>query len=673
LRIRTDFPRTVRELTNVWIPLSDGCRLAGRIWLPEDAEDDPVPAILEYIPYRKNDWTAPRDSVRHPWFAGHGYAAVRIDLRGTGDSDGILLDEYLLQEQDDALEVISWIASQPWCTGEVGMIGISWGGFNGLQVAARRPAELKAVVTICSTDDRYADDVHYAGGCVLAIDMLPWASHMLVWNATPPDPEIVGEAWRETWRDRLEWTPPFVEAWLSHQRRDAYWKHGSVCEDFASIECPVFAVGGWADGYSNAVLRLLAGLSCPRKGLIGPWAHAWPEDAFPGPSIGFLQECMRFFDCSLKGAENGFMEEELLRVWMEEWTPGSAHVAERPGRWLREDAWPSPRVVPRELSLNGGSLDAVPGPEHEIRIRSPQALGLDSGLWCPYGDAADMATDQRFDDALSAVFDTEPLDERVEILGFPEVRLELAADRPAALAAVRLCDVAPGGESSLVTRGFFNLTHRESHEEPAPLAPGRRYSVAVPLNAIAHAFQAGHRIRLAVSSCYWPMLWPSPEQVTLSLFAGASRLVLPVRAAGATGQDPPLRAFDTPEQSPPLPVVTLVAGSVARTITREVASGRVELVYAYGDGRRRLPNGIELEDSSRETFTIVEGDPLSATVETAMGVSLGRNGWRTRIETKSTMRSDAVAFHVTNELTAYEGGQLVFARTWTFDIPRDLV
>ena len=307
MRIRSDLPRPVRELENVWIPMADGTRLAARVWLPEDSEVEPVPAILEYIPYRKNDWTWLRDSTMHPYFAGHGYACVRVDLRGAGDSDGILLDEYLEQEQDDGVEALAWIAAQPWCTGAVGMFGISWGGFNGLQVAARRPPALKTVITLCSTDDRYADDVHYMGGCVLGVDMLPWAAAMHVWNGTPPDPANVGGDWREIWLRRLKETPPYIEAWLAHQRRDAYWQHGSVCEDFSAIECPVYAIGGWVDGYSNAILRLLEGLPGMSKGLIGTWGHGFPHDAFPGPQIGFLQECLRWWDRWLKGEENGVL------------------------------------------------------------------------------------------------------------------------------------------------------------------------------------------------------------------------------------------------------------------------------------------------------------------------------------------------------------------------------
>src|SRR4029077_19238439 len=229
MRTAEQLPREIRMLDDVLIPLKDGTRLAARIWLPVDADGDPVPAILEYLPYRRRDGTVERDLLTHPYFAGHGYAAVRVDMRGSGDSDGVLLGEYLKQEQDDAMEVIAWIAAQPWCSGAVGMVGISWGGFNGLQVAARRPPALKAIITLCSTDDRYADDTHYMGGAVLGAN-LTWASTMLANQTRPPDKALVGERWREMWLERMRNLPLFVALWLKHQRRDAYWEHGSVCE-----------------------------------------------------------------------------------------------------------------------------------------------------------------------------------------------------------------------------------------------------------------------------------------------------------------------------------------------------------------------------------------------------------------------------------------------------------
>src|SRR5881394_203195 len=230
----------MRRVDHTWVPLSDGTRLAARLWLPDGSE--PVPAILEYLPYRKGDAFAVRDPRHHAYFADHGYAGVRVDLRGSGDSDGILRDEYLPQEEDDALEVIAWLAEQPWCSGAVGMFGISWGGFNGLQVAARRPPALKAIITLCSTDDRYSDDIHYMGGALLNAN-LGWASTMFAYMSRPPDPALVGERWRELWLARLRHTPLLVETWLRHQRRDDYWRHASVCEDFSQIACPVYAIG----------------------------------------------------------------------------------------------------------------------------------------------------------------------------------------------------------------------------------------------------------------------------------------------------------------------------------------------------------------------------------------------------------------------------------------------
>jgi uncharacterized protein len=666
----------VREIPNTWIELSDGCRLAARLWLPEDAEDDPVPALLEYIPYRKSDGTVLRDSARHPWFAGHGYAAARVDMRGSGDSDGILLDEYLLQEQDDALEVLAWLAAQPWCTGAVGIIGKSWGGFNGLQIAARRPPELRAVITVYSTDDRYADDVHYMGGCVLASDMLSWATTMLAFNALPPDPEVVGERWRDMWLERLDETPPFVETWLSHQRRDAYWKHGSVCEDFGAIESPVFAVGGWADGYTNPVLRLLEGLSCPRKGLIGPWGHQYPDQAFPGPSIGFLHECLRWWDHWVKGRDTGVMDEPMLRVWMQDWVEPRAFHAVRPGRWVGEPAWPSPNVRPRTYALNEGTLGETAADEVALQHVGAQTVGLDAGAWCSWGatsDGSELPPDQRREDGISLTFTSAPLERPVELLGFPEVTLALAADRPNALVAVRLCDIAPGGSSLLVSRGLLNLTHRESHEDPSPLEPGERYVVTVRLNAAAHAVPAGHRLRVAVSPTYWPHAWPSPEPVVLTVFSGPqSRLQLPTRPRRE--EDAELPAFAEPEIARPIAVEPLGAAENGRVVRRDVATGRTELIVREDWGSPgRLPDGLVMAEGSVDTFTIVEGDPLSARATSAWRLRRERGEWRIRIETRSDMTADRTAFRVTNAIDAYEGDVRVAARTWTSTIPRDLV
>lgn len=673
MRVRTDFPRSVRTIESTWIPMRDGTRLSARVWLPADAERDPVPAILEYIPYRKTDATATRDALLHPYFAGFGYAAVRVDLRGSGDSEGILLGEYLEQEQDDALDVLRWLAEQPWCTGAVGIIGKSWGGFNGLQIAGRRPPELKAVVTVCSTDDRYADDMHYKGGCLLGSEMLSWATAYQAFSLRPPDPEVVGGRWRDMWLERLEKAPAIIEDWLGHQTLDAFWKHGSVCEDFSAIEAAVYAVGGWGDPYANAIPRLMSGLRCPRKALVGPWAHVYPHQGLPGPAIGFLQECVRWWDHWLKGIDTGIMDEPEIRVWMQDAVEPRTSYDERPGRWVSEPSWPSPNVAIRGYALGAGTLGSGRGGPEPLEIASAPGHGIRSGAWLTWGKAGDFPPDQRSEDGLSLTFDSPPLDERLEIHGAPDVRLTLSSDRPRALVAVRLCDVAPDGTSSLVTRGVLNLTHRDSHEHPEPLVPGERYEVTVGLDAVAYAFPAGHRLRLAVSPTYWPWIWPSPEAVTLSVHTGeAGELRLPVRAPGA--DEPALADFGPAEFPPPLDVEILRAARGGRRVEYDIADGAHELIADIDwFGGLRLPNAIEYDEWAEDRCRVADDDPLSATASSSWRISIGRGAWRTRVEAEIVLTGDHERFLATTTVKAYEGEVRCFERASTASIPRELL
>ena len=607
----------VREIENLFIPLADGTRLAARLWLPEDSETRPVPAILEYIPYRKRDFMRLRDEPMHRYYAQHGYAAVRVDLRGSGESD----DEYLPLEQRDAVEVIAWLAAQSWCDGKVGMTGISWGGFNSLQVAALRPPALKAVITLCASDDRYADDAHYMGGCLLNENQI-WGTVLFGINALPPDPALVGDRWRDMWMQRLQSDRPFPALWLEHQRRDAYWKQGSVCEDFGRIQCPVYAIGGWADGYSNAVPRLLAGLESPRKGLIGPWSHSFPHDGVPGPTIGYLQEALRWWDHWLKGVDNGIMHEPMLRAWMQDYAAPAPFHAQRPGRWVAERSWPSARIGPGRwyLGANAALLEA-PAEAATLSLCSPQTTGLSGAVWCGFGGDGEAPLDQRSDDGRSLTFDSAPLTQELEILGAPEVSLTLRSDRPVAMLAVRLNDVAADGASSRVSFGILNLTHRDSHEHPAPLVPGETFQVSIALNTIAHRFLPGHVIRLALSTCYWPMVWPAPRAVTLELDIGESSLDLPLREVSV--DDDSLPEFAPAESASASSTHTpLDPPSFTRVIERDLVNN--EVVYRLVDEGGDLGTAavvrideidLELGHSVERQFRIDEQDPGSACTE----------------------------------------------------------
>jgi len=669
-RIVTEFPHAVRVVENTWIPLVDGVHLAARLWLPVDAEARPVPALLEYLPYRKRDGTRLRDDPVHGYFAGHGYACLRVDIRGCGDSGGLIDDEYAAQEQDDALEVIAWIAAQPWCSGKVGMFGISWGGFNSLQVAARRPPALACIITVGSTDDRYATDVHYMGGCMTK-DNPDWAAVMFSHVSTPPDPEIVGERWREMWMARLDHLRPWIIPWLEHQRRDAYWKHGSVCEDFSRIEIPVYAVNGWADNYAASIPRLLAGLKAPRKGLIGPWAHNYPHKGMPGPAIGWLQEALRWWDHWLKSCDTGIMGEPMLRVWMQDSVLPAAAYAERPGRWVAEEGWPSPRIKSKRYALNPGRLAARPGKETPLLLSSPQTLGLAAGEIGRYGAGAEFATDQREDDGGALVFLSDPLTERMEILGEPIAEVELSSDKPNALVAVRLNDVAPDGRSLRVTYGLLNLTHRDSHEHAAPLEPGRRYRVTVPLEAVAHAFPAGHRLAVAISNAYWPVAWPSPEPAALTIFAGRGHLQLPVRPPRAA--DSKLPPFGAPEAAAQTPHRILDAGRESnRVITRDVLKGATTVQLPRDWGTTELTDIDMLTHETGDVcFEVTDGDPASARFWSNFEMSRQRGDWRIRTTTRTELRATVSHFVLSAALDAFEGEARVFTRSWHLAVPRD--
>lgn len=674
MHIVTEFPHKIKTIENTWIPMPDGVNLAARIWLPEDAEQNPVPAILEYLPYRKRDSIRARDEQIYPYFAGHGYAGIRVDIRGSGDSEGVLRDEYLQQELDDGIAILQWLEQQPWCNGRVGMMGISWGGFNGLQIAAMRPPQLKAIITASSSDDRYADDVHHMGGCLLG-DNLSWASTIFAYNSCPPDPEVVGDDWRDMWFQRLRGSGLWLNNWLQHQRRDAYWKHGSICEDYAAVQCPVMTVSGWADGYSNAVFRLLENLKVPRQGLIGPWGHKYPHIGVPGPAIGFLQEAVRWWNKWLKDIDNGIDREPMLRVWMQDSVPPTTRYRMRPGRWVAETSWPSADVELRGFILAPARRLLPAGKEVPLEARnlqSPLGLGLFAGKWCSYAAAPDLPHDQRQEDGGALVYDSEPLEQSVEILGAPYVELEIIPDKPIAMLAVRLSDIAPDNKATRISYGLLNLTHRDDSEHPQPLEPGKQYRVRINLNHIAQHFPAGHRIRIAVSTSYWPLAWPAPESTRVKVIAGISSAFLPVRMPKRS--DEQLRRFGEPEAAPPLAINMIEPQHHTWRVIRDLDTD-VSILEVINDSGIVHIKDIDLEMGrmAKEWYTYQGDDFNSVRGETLWERSFKRGDWQIKTVTRTVLTSSATDFYLRAELDAYEGDKRVYSNNWDTVIPRDFV
>ncbi|GAM89118.1 hypothetical protein ANO11243_071530 [Dothideomycetidae sp. 11243] len=660
----------VNEFTQ--IPLADGTLLSVRTWMPEHAHSRPVPAILEYLPYPKGDMTAKRDALNHPYVASRGYACVRVDMRGSGDSEGLLLGEYLKQEQDDALEVLAWIATQPWCTGSVGMIGISWGGFNGLQVAARRPPQLKAVISLCSTDDRYGGDIHYMGGCML-IENLTWGASMFAIEPAPPDETFVGDKWRQIWLDRLESGGNYVVDWVKRQRRDEFWNHAAICEDYSAIQCPVYLVGGWADPYHESIFRMLENLQCPTKALVGPWGHSYPNFAEPHPQIGFLQESVRWWDKWLKGIDSDIMKEPKLRCYMQDTVPPRTHYDSRPGHWIAETAWPSSTVRYRSMHPAAGKLLEQPSTSTKhLTICSPQTVGVAAGKWLNFGTGPEGPSDQRRDAAESLIFDTDVFVKATDLLGAPVVRLKVASDKPNAILAATLSEVLPDGSSTRLTYGVLNLTHRESDREPSHLEPGRFYNITLKMGSCCQRVSSGSRLRLALSTAYFPVVWPSPEITTLTVDCSQSRVDIPHRSISPNDAD--LKPFPPAVNGPPLRTKVVREGKQTRTVETDKDFGDVTVRYDSDEGAFMInETGWCYGVHETVTCTIHPDDPLSAKVEQRFIKEYGHARLNLVIEGWLKMTADKTHFFITGRLDASESGARVFGRDYSWKILRDHV
>ena len=667
----TQFPHAVTVTEDCWIPMSDGIRLAAKLWLPNIAARQHVPTIIEVLPYRKRDIYAPRDAMHHGYFAGHGYAAMRVDIRGSGDSDGHQGVFAMQQEQDDTLEVLKWIAHQPWSDGQVGMFGISWGGFQAIQTAYRAQPELKAIIACSFAPDRYRYSQVFRGGSIL-LRSIRWSSQMFGYKSRPPDPALVGPRLRAMWMERLEHDLPQIVAALKHQNDGEFWRSRAI--QFDKIKCPMYAVSGWADGsYVPAVGVALSELKVPRKALIGPWGHRFPYLGVPGPAIGFLQESVRWFDQWMRGKDTGIMREPVLTAWMPQAVPARSYYAESPGRWLAEPEWPSPRIRKTRYALNaGGRLGARAGPATAAAWQSPQTLGLDGGElmpWFQHGPSPELPGDQRADDGKSLCFDTLPLKKTFEILGAPVLNLTLAVDRPTAFVCVRLCDVAPNGASTRVTYAIFNLTHINGADKPIRLVAGKRYKLSVPLIDTAYSFLKGHRIRVAVSTTYWPLIWPSPQPVTLTLVTGKSALELPVRPPRKEDRTPP--KFKRVEAAEAFRKTALSTGFRNRVVHTNMGTGETVVEVRDDSGRNRYDE-IDLEAQARSTerYSVREDDPLAASAEVTWTWDFERADWRIRTESRTEMTCTRHDFIVRATLKAFEGESKVFERSFEEVIPR---
>ena len=663
-----------KDLETVWIPLSDGRKLAARIVLPKTAFETPVPCILEYIPYRRRDGTRARDELNMFWFSANGYAYARVDISGTGDSDGLVEDEYVLREQDDGLELIDWLSKQRWCSGAVGMIGISWGGFNGLQIAARRPTALKAVISLCSTVDRFNDDVHYMGGCLLN-DNLDWGAAFFTYGALPPDPEIVGEkSWKKIWEDRINGIELFPAKWLKHQSRDVFWKHGSVKENYGSIDCPVMAISGWADGYTSAVFELVENLSVTCKGIIGPWGHKFPHQGVPGPAIGFLQEAKRWWDRWLKNLDTGVENDPDMRLFVQDPMAPAPHIESRKGTWLGIPNWPSPFIKMDKLFLSGNKFVSSQQKSQvkDLRsISSPENIGVAGGEWCAYAlgkIAPELPLDQKDDDAYSLTFDSDLFSTAKSIIGQPIIHLRIASDQPQALIAVRLNNINTDGTIERISYGFLNLSHRDSNENPAVLKPSKYYDVSIKLKHCAYKIKPDCKLRMSISTSYWPMVWPSPHTTKITLNINQSYIKLPVLTNDFVSSEV---SFQKPEHAKPLSLTVKKNGVEERKLIHNIGEDFTEFKIKRDDGVYIIDDiGTQLSYKKNKNFRVKRNDPLTCRAEVDCEAIFNRGAWKAQLNTTTALTSDEKFFYLSAKLTALCDGEVFAERHFNEKIRR---
>jgi putative CocE/NonD family hydrolase len=653
----------VRRIDHVPLVMDDGVVLSAAVFLPD------VPgrfaAVIDAVPYRKDDDFLAGDWDVYGDLASRGFACVRIDLRGSGSSTGILENEYLAREQDDLVQAIALVARQPWCTGRVGMTGVSWGGFNAVQVAMRRPPELHAIVPIHFTTDRYHSDVHYVGGTLQVQESAGWPGEMVAEMGLPPRPDLAGADWVDVWRDRLERTPQWPLLKLPHPHRDAYWRHGSWCEDWAAITCPVLAIGGWIDTYQDACLALLEHAPAPSRAIIGPWGHTRPHVAWPGPAIDHRELMARWFDRFLNDVDNGVDREPRLVAYLRDGVTADPYPDVAPGRWHAYRAWPS-AAPPTVLHLAGRALTATaPGEPRARTWDGPQWVGHAAPWWGAGSPPVGQSADMREDDRESLCFDTPPLDQPLAILGFPELELEVSSDRPVALVAARLEHVHPDRWSALVCRGGLNLTHRDSHAEPTLLEPGRRYRVRVPLVSTGTVIPAGHSLRLALAGAHWPVMWPPPQPAKVTVHGGTLTLPAPDAAS-----EVPVPALPEPGARAPNPVRSLDGPPHAWTTTRDHGARRTE--HRSTGGWESVWSGGRTFGSHDTRCLIDDDDPASCRVVTENVAECEHPGVRARCEGRLEQWCDEDAIHIAISQRVFRDGEPFFERDWRASFPRDL-
>ena len=653
-------PAYAVRMENTWIPMKDGVRLSATLYMPDGAKsDEHFPALLEYLPYRKDDDTAARDYPIHSYFAHRGYVSVRVDIRGFGNSEGVPPErEYSEQEQLDGEQVIAWLASQVWSNGNVGMFGISWGGFNSLQMAMRHPPALKTIIAVDATAELFHDDVHFMDG-MAHVDEFELNMDMAQgWTGAPDftlDEKVLGPRFN---------SPPWSLLYLKHQRDGAFWR--DRVRPLHEITIPSFLIGGLLDGYRDNVTDMLMQATGPVRAIVGPWNHTFPNDAAMGPQIEWRDQAVRWFDHWLKGRDTGVDKDPRLVIYMRKSYPPNPGLADVPGTWRRVDRWPPSDASPTAMFFASDHSLSERTPKQDVHhLKYVPSVGVEAGFW--WGE---LLSDVRPVDAYSLVYDSAPLDQELAILGRPHAFLRASATAPQANWFARLSDVAPDGSVTQITGAGISGAQRDSMTDPHPLEPGKVYSLDIEMHLTTWVFAKGHRIRVAISNALWPMMLPTPYLMTTSLELGGqtgSRIVLPVvpvdgvAAPAFHAPEPSEERKDIKSEGFPWPGEWTVERDEARQKSAVHWKGKDSGEYPWGKQTDYEAMTYEADDAHPETSS-AKGEAES--IFELKGRTLT---WRGHL----SVTTDRQNFYYKYTRELLKDGVMLKTKTWEETIPRD--
>ncbi len=656
----------VKVHTGIRVAMRDGVELNVRITRPDTPGR--FPGVMEYHPYRRlgaalPDW---RDGFPPvvPYLAERGYAVVQYDVRGTGSSSGFSTDIYAPEERQDGYDMVAWIAAQPWCSGAVGMIGKSYGAVVQWQVAVQQPPALKAIVVRSANDDVYTGFTN-PGGCIRPWMFEYYAPLMNALNFAPPDPALVGDRWAAIWAERLERSAPWSLGYIRNTLHGSYWRDQSLAPGYERVQCAVLLMEGWADWYATEELRAFQRLNVPKKVLIGPWGHYYAEEkeAFPGPRIDARREYLKWFDHWLKGIDNGVMDEPPVTIFVRGWQEPSLLCLEDAGTWRNEAAWPPDRAQPTALYLSvGAELAEAAGDGGSESFAFRPSVGITTGRrglgsTTPWA----MPIDQRLDEAFSLLFSTPPLQEKLELLGQPEVVLHMSSTAEVAYFHVKLCDVAEDGASRLISDGGLLATHRNSHEVPEKLVPGQIYQLRIPLRHCAYTLEPGHRLRVAIAGADFQNAWPTGQHAVNTVYHGgdrASHIVLPI----APPDPRPLPALEFAPSPHALPVESTLARP-DYSFELDLVNDTVSCVLRPADAGRT---------SSRSRYSVSNKDPSRAVITASATHTAVHPTLEIRVEATSQTSSDETTYTHMSQVRITVDGAEHFRKSWSETVPRKL-